>query len=159
MRILPYRTLENSIDGVVITFNDITRQKTSELISKEAKDYAQSLLQTLRESILVLDDKFRVITANKSFYNTFKVKPAETEKKLIYELGNKQWDIPQLRTFLETILPKNTEFDDFEVVHDFPKIGRKKMLLNARRIFRDTEGTETILLAIEDVTSHKDEAG
>jgi two-component system CheB/CheR fusion protein len=159
LRILPYRTLENAIDGVVITFTDISNQKTSELAATDAKDYAQSIIQTVREPLVVLDKEFRIISANQSFYDIFKVKTVQTENRLIYELGNKQWDIPELRRLLEDILPKNTEFNNFKVVHDFEKIGRKKMLLNARRIFRGTEGTETILLAIEDVTSRKDSDG
>jgi two-component system CheB/CheR fusion protein len=153
-QILPYRTLENAIDGVVITFIDITIQKTSELASLEAKEYAEGIIQTIRGPLLVLDDKLRVITANKSFYDTFKVETAKTEGELIYELGNNQWDIPKLRTLLEDVLPKNTELNDFKVIHNFPTIGQKKMLLNARRILQGTTSTETILLSIEDVTSH-----
>jgi hypothetical protein len=91
--------------------------------------------------------------ANGSFYKTFRVKPKNTEKKLIYELGNGQWDIVKLRQLLEDILPKKTEFKDFEIVHDFPNIGHKRMLLNARRILRSGKETGTMLLAIEDVTS------
>jgi two-component system CheB/CheR fusion protein len=154
LRILPYRTLENTIDGVVITLMDITTQKTSEMVSLEAKEYAESIIQTTRQPLLVLDDKLRVITANQSFYDAFKVKAAKTEGEPIYELGNKQWDIPELRTLLEEILPKNIELNDFKVTHCFPNIGEKTMLLNARRILRNTTNTETILLSIEDVTSH-----
>ena len=158
VRILPYRTVDNAIDGVVVTFIDVTKQKASELISAQARDYAQSIIQTVREPLVVLNDQLRVISANKSFYNVFKAKPAETENKLIYDLGNNQWDIPELRKLLEHILSENVEFNDFEVAHNFTKIGHKKMLLNARRIHRGDEGTETILLAIEDITNRKDAA-
>jgi PAS domain-containing protein len=103
----------------------------------------------------VLDGDLRVISVNRSFYETFQVKQEETKGSLIYELGNRQWDIPRLRKLLEDILPKNTTFEGFEVEHDFLIVGRKKMLLNARKIFRETIGTEMILLAIEDITEHK----
>ncbi|MHC5082458.1 MAG: chemotaxis protein CheB [Planctomycetota bacterium] len=156
LRILPYRTVDNAIDGVVITFIDITKQKISDLASAEARDYAQGIIQTVREPLVVLDSKLQIISANKSFYNVFKVKPEETENKLIYDLGNKQWDIPRLREFIETILPENTSFENFEVVHDFPVIGRRKMMLNGRRVFQGTEGTETILLAIEDISQDRE---
>jgi diguanylate cyclase (GGDEF)-like protein len=83
------------------------------------------------------------------------VNPEETEKRLIYDLGNRQWDIPALRDLLENILPRNTSFEDFEVEHDFKSIGRKTMMLNARKIYREMNNVEMILLAIEDVTERK----
>jgi PAS domain S-box-containing protein len=131
------------------------KRKTSQLASKAASDYAGGIFQTVHEPLVVLNEKLHVITANQSFYDTFKVKPAQTEGQFIYDLGDKQWDIPELRKLLEDILPKNTEFNDFEVTHDFPEIGKKKMVLNARRIFQGIGGTGTILLAIEDTTERK----
>ena len=92
------------------------------------------IIQTVREPLLVLDSGLRVISANRSFYNFFKVTPEETAWKHIYDLGNRQWDIPKLRTLLEDIIPKNNSFDDYEVEHEFLSIGRKVMLLNARCI-------------------------
>ncbi|TFG48079.1 MAG: PAS domain-containing protein [Candidatus Brocadiia bacterium] len=156
MRILPYRTVDNAIDGVVIAFPDITVQVTNELLSIEARNFAEGIIATVRESLVVLDNELRVISANESFYKTFKTEPKDTEKKLIYELGNGQWDIGKLRQLLEEILPKNTQFRDLEIVHDFPDIGQKKMLLNARRILHSGKSTETILLAIADVTSRRE---
>jgi len=153
MRILPYRTLENAIDGVVVTLVDNTIQKTNEILATEAKVFAENIIETVREPLIVLDKELRVMLANGSFYKTFRVKPKDTEKKLIYELGNGQWDIVKLRQLLEDILPKKTEFKDFEIVHDFPDIGHKRMLLNARRILQSGKETGTMLLAIEDVTS------
>jgi two-component system CheB/CheR fusion protein len=153
MRILPYRTLENDIDGVVVTLVDNTIQKTNEILATEAKVFTENIIETVREPLIVLDKELRVMFANGSFYKTFRVKPKNTEKKLIYELGNGQWDIVKLRQLLEDILPKKTEFKDFEIVHDFSDIGRKRMLLNARRILQSGKETETILLVIEDVTS------
>ncbi len=113
---------------------------------------ADSIVDTVREPLLVLSADLRVQKANRSFYKTFHVKPEETEDRLIYELGNQQWDIPWLRKLLEEVLPKDSAFDDFEVEHVFPNIGRKFMLLNARRICRQDDQTEFILLAIEDTT-------
>jgi diguanylate cyclase (GGDEF)-like protein/PAS domain S-box-containing protein len=104
---------------------------------------------------VVLDKELRIITANRSFYRTFQVNPEETEKRLIYDLGNRQWDIPGLKELLENILPMNNAFEDFEVEHYFESIGRKAMLLNARKIYRETNHVEMILLAIEDITERK----
>ena len=116
---------------------------------------ADNIVDTVREPLLVLDADLRVTRANRSFYQTFQVPPVETENRIIYDLGNRQWDIPALRTLLEIILPQNTFFDGFEVVHDFPTIGRRDMLLNARRIDREGNHTPFILLAIEDVTERR----
>ena len=152
IRILPYRTLNNVIDGAVITFVDITDRKLAEERVEAALAYSRGVIETVREPLIVLDSGLKVISANKSFYRTFGVSSAETEGKVIYDLGNGQWDIPKLRELLEKILPESTEFSDCEVEHDFPGIGLRKMLLNARRITQEGAKTETILLAIEDVT-------
>ena len=122
---------------------------------KEAKQYAESIIETVREPLIILDANLKIISANQSFYRTFKTKPKEIEGKYIYEIGNRQWDIPELRKLLEEILPKNTSFDNFEVEHDFPRIGKRTMLLNARRIYREGKKTQMILLAIEDITERK----
>jgi transcriptional regulator with GAF, ATPase, and Fis domain len=110
------------------------------------------ILDSIREPILLLDSGFRVVKANRSFYQTFNVEPGETERTIIYDLGNRQWNIPSLRELLEKILPENSKFDDFEVEHTFRTIGRKIMHLNAYRIDRDIAENKLILLAIEDVT-------
>ena len=109
----------------------------------------------MREPLLVLGADLRVHRANRTFYRTFKVAPEDTEGRLVYELGNRQWHIPALRKLLEELLPQNTAFNDFEVAHDFESIGRKVMLLNARRIFPKGNHTELILLAIEDITERR----
>ncbi|MEW6600651.1 MAG: chemotaxis protein CheB [Nitrospirota bacterium] len=134
MRILPYRTVENVIDGVVITFVDITSQKKLQMELVDARDYAESMVMTVREPLLVLDSGLRVVSANQAFYSRFRVSKDDTLNRRIYELGNGQWDIPKLRELLEKILPKKTTLNDFEVEHDFPTIGHKKMLLNAHSI-------------------------
>lgn len=111
-----------------------------------------NILDSFREPLIVLDSEFKVIKANRPFYTTFAVKPTETEGRLIYEIGNRQWDIPRLRKLLEEILPENSEFNDLKVEQSFEDIGHKIMLLNVRRIYRRPEQTLLILLAIEDVT-------
>jgi diguanylate cyclase (GGDEF)-like protein len=121
----------------------------------DALEYSDAIIATVREPLVILDNKLRIITANRSFYRTFEVNPEETEKQLIYDLGNRQWDIPGLRKLLEDILPMNTSFEDFEVEHDFKSIGQKTMMLNARKIYRAMNHTEMILLAIEDITERK----
>jgi len=113
------------------------------------------ILETVREPLLVLDANLNILSANRSFYNIFKVEQEETIGHLIFDIGNKQWDIPKLRTLLEKILPKHELFDNYEVEHDFPNIGHKTMLLNARQIYREDVGMPMILLAIEDITERK----
>ncbi len=124
---------------------------------EEGWTYIKTVVDVMREPILILDRDLRVMAANESFYRTFQVESRETEKKIVYELGNGQWNIPALRKLLEDILPKNTFFKGFEVAHEFPVIGRKVMILNARQIHvqEDTASKvfpPIILLAIEDVT-------
>ncbi len=102
--------------------------------------------------MIILDDRLRVVRANRSFYRVFQGRPEDVEGRRIYDLGDRQWDIPVLRELLEEIIPKNTIFDDFEVEHEFESIGKKTMLLNAKRIERKTGAEPLILLAIEDVT-------
>ncbi len=126
-------------------------------ITAECWTYIKTVVDIVREPILILDDKLRVIAANENFYRNFQVEARDTEKKNVYELGNGQWNIPVLKKLLEEILPKNTFFKGFEVNHDFPFIGHKIMILNARQIhFSENFKTELfpsmIFLAIEDVT-------
>lgn len=131
------------------------QRRAADRALREAFEYAEALVDTVREPLVVLDGGLRVHSANHSFYQVFKVKPEETLGKFIYDLGNRQWDISKLRELLEEILPQNTRFEGFEVEHDFESIGKKVMLLNARRIKRKSGGTELILLAIEDITDRK----
>jgi two-component system, chemotaxis family, CheB/CheR fusion protein len=129
----------------------LTAQQHGEQAFREAKDAAEQIVETVREPLLVLTPDFRVQSANPAFYQLFQVRPAETEGQLIYQLGNGQWDIPALHTLLEEILPQNTVFNDYEVTHDFERIGRRTILLNARRL----DNVAFILLAMEDITAHK----
>jgi len=123
---------------------------------QESLEYAESIIDTVREPLIALDQDLRIVTVSRSFYEFFKVKPEETVGQLIYDLGNKQWDIPKLRELLETILPKKTTFDNYEVEHDFATIGRRIMLLNARQIEQKRGKERIILLAIEDITERKE---
>ena len=112
----------------------------------------KDIVATIREPLVVLDTELRVLSANRSFYKFFKVKAGETVGRLIYDLGNQQWDIPALRTLLETILPQKAVFNDYEVEHEFPTIGKRILLLNARRIPGPPKEPQWILLAFEDVS-------
>jgi two-component system cell cycle sensor histidine kinase/response regulator CckA len=134
---------------------DITGRKKAERALREAHAYSESIVETLRESLVVLDPQLRVKTANKTFYKTFKVSPEETLNKFIYDIGDRQWDIPRLRKLLEEIIPGNTYFSDFEVDNEFPTVGRRIMLLNARRLHQTDVDKQLILLAIEDVTERR----
>jgi two-component system CheB/CheR fusion protein len=152
LRIRPYRTMDNKIDGAVLVLVDIDHLKRSNIQLMQARDYAEAIVETVREPLLVLNQDLGVITANGSFYETFQVVPIQTEQRSIFELGNGQWNIPQLRSLLEEILASNTHFQDFEVEHVFEQIGRKVMRLNARKMPR-IDDTQMILLAIEDITA------
>jgi PAS domain S-box-containing protein len=121
----------------------------------DALAYAESIVDTVREPMLVLDAQLRVKTASRSFCRTFGVSPEETEGQFIYDLGNGQWNIPGLRILLEEIMPQENSFENFEVSHDFPSLGKRVMLLNARKLWREENNTQRILLAIEDVTERK----
>lgn len=151
-RIMPYKTFKNVIDGVVITFNNITERKEQITDALDALELADSVVQTVREPLLVLDSKMKVVSANRSFYQTFKVTPENTIGKNLYIMGDRQWDITSLRNLLEDILPKKADLKDFVVEDDFPNIGHKKIILNARQIYQKGKGTSMILLAMEDVT-------
>ncbi len=127
-----------------------------ERLWEESWTYIKTVVDIVREPVLILDKDLRVMAANEPFYRTFQVEAKDTEKRIVYELGNGQWNIPQLKKLLEDILPQNTFFKGFEVSHDFPLIGKKVMILNARQIHREDKGSvlfpPIILLAMEDIT-------
>jgi len=161
-RTLPYRTTENVIDGVVITFVDIHEQKMAlqraeslEKAMNETLAYADGIVNTVREPLLVLDKGLSVVSANRSYYRFFGVAPEETETRSIFELGNGQWDVSELRALLNDIIPKKKFLDDFEVKREFPRIGYKRILLNARRFVLQRGDAELILLAMEDFTDRE----
>src|SRR4030095_308366 len=120
----------------------------------EIQNYAQNIVDTVREPLLILDTTLRVQSANRAFYQTFHVSPGETEGRLIYELGKGQWDTPALRRLLEDIVPTSSVFNDFELEHTFPVIGRRAMLLNALKRQAGGQG-KLLVLAMQDVTARK----
>ncbi|HJW87782.1 MAG TPA: PAS domain-containing protein [Candidatus Brocadiaceae bacterium] len=161
IRIMPYRTFDNIIGGVVATFTEVTSVKRLESslreneVVQEACRFAESIVETIRIPLLILDADLRVVSANRSFYRTFQVSPEETKNGFLYELGNRQWDIPELRRLLGNVLLKNNEVNDLKIDHLFPKLGRKVMNVNAHRLMRRNVGTQMILLAVEEVAEGK----
>lgn len=130
----------------------VHKKKLEELKIEDALQYTEGIINTVHDPLIILYEDFRVALASLSFYQTFEVKPEETEGQFIYDLGNHQWDIPKLRQLLEEILPKTTSFDHFEIEHDFPHIGPRVMLLNARRIYLQANHTKLIIITIKDIT-------
>ena len=150
-RIQCYRTLDNVIDGVVLTFADISQRIAAKARNAQAQALAENIVDTVREPLVVLDAKLRVISASRSFYRVFQTTLENTVGRPLYELSNRQWDIPALRELLENILPRDQSFEGYAVEYDSPAIGHRKMLLNARRIVGDSGDTQLILLAMEEV--------
>ncbi len=148
LRIRPSVGPDGKTDGAVLMLIDIDA-------AKRGLDFAEAIVETVREPLVILNQNLQVMKANKSFYETFRATPGETEGRLIYDLGNGQWNIPKLRELLENILPAHSTFRDFEVTHEFEHVGRKVMLLNASEIFNPNAQARTILLAIEDATDRK----
>ena len=134
---------------------DGTAAKKLEMEIQDAREYAENIVETVHKPLVVLDCNLRIISANNNFYETFDVTPEMTIGKFIYDLGNRQWDIPTLRVLFENILPNDTVFNRYEVDHDFPGVGRKVILLNARQIYRENISSHIILLAMEDITARK----
>lgn len=154
--LFPLHDEHDKLLGFTKILRDYTHKKEKEDLLKSNLTYAESIINTLREPVLVLDAKLTVRKANRAFYNTFEVSREETLDRYIYELGNRQWDIPALRQLLETIIPENTHFEDFEIEHQFEKIGKKSMLLNARKLYRTESDTQMLLMAFEDITKEKE---
>ena len=153
VRIHPYRTTANVIEGLVVTFMDINRVKRAEQQARHARDNAESIVATVRQPLLVLDENLCVVSANAAFHRVFKTSPRAVERQSVYELGRGEWNIPALRKLLEEVLPHNTSFEDYKVEQDFSGLGRKTLMLNARRLKRETGEPEMILLAIEEVAA------
>jgi two-component system CheB/CheR fusion protein len=148
LRILPSVGPDGKIDGAVLMLIDIDA-------AKRGLDFAEAIVETVREPLVILNQNLQVMKANKTFYESFQATRVETEGHLIYDLGNRQWNIPKLRELLENILPAHATFRDFEVIHEFEHVGRKVMLLNGSEIFNPNAQARTILLAIEDATDRK----
>jgi len=151
-RTLLYRTLDSHIDGVVITFIDIDERKQAADAVDQARLYSEGIVETVRDPLVVLDGALRVRSCNKAFYKMFQVSAGETIGRLLYDLGNRHWDLPPLRRLLEEMLPQKKQVVDFRITHNFEIIGERTMLLNARLLQRQGDGANQILLAIEDIT-------
>ena len=136
-------------------YKEKVKEKMKGLNIQDALEYAAHIINTVHELLIMLDENLKVALVSRSFCQVFQVTPEETEGRFIYDLGNRQWDIPKLRQLLEDILPKTTSFDGFEVEHEFPNIGKRIMLLNARRIYLEANRKKLILLAVEDITERK----
>jgi two-component system, chemotaxis family, CheB/CheR fusion protein len=153
LRMRPYQTTDHRIDGVVLAFVDVHALKSLADQMQRGQEFARAIVNTVSEPLVVLDQNLKITSANSAFYRTFKVSPEATMGERIYGLGNGQWDIARLRELLETILPRHSSFEDFEVIHDFPHIGKKQVRLNARQLACATE--QLILLAISSVSDAK----
>lgn len=149
------KRIRNTDHSSIIPGVDVNELKRSLDLLKYALDYSEAIVDSVRMPLIVLNKKLEVLTANRAFYDTFKITPKETENKLIYHLNNDSWNIPRLRLLLEQILPTNTHLDDYEVEINFPHIGQRIMRLNARRTYRQVNNTEAILLGFEDITDRK----
>ncbi len=158
MRILPYRTIENVIDGLVITFIDITRVTLAERKGRELRVFFESIIGTVRQPLVVLDESLHLVLANKAFYETFRLRPRQVEGELIFDLGGGEWESPDLRLLLEQILPQQTTIEGFRIARRFPKIGHRIFFLNARRLEQAADLPGMILLAFEDATGRQAEA-
>ncbi len=158
VEVRPYRTIDDRIDGAVITFLDIDDLTRALEIAEAARDFAEGMVETVQHPLLVLDHDFRIQRATSDFYKDFQVTANETLGQSIFRVGNGQWNIPQLRTRLEDALIRDVSFRDLNVEHEFPNIGRRTMRLNAQRISGRDRTSHTLLLAIEDVTERKEAA-
>lgn len=154
-RMTPYRAANNVIDGVVVTFIDITERKESELAALGAREFAQDVVETVREPLAVLDRDMKVVSANAAFYRHFKLTPQLAEGRSLYELNRRQWDVPQLRRELDKVLAENKGFEDLAIEHDTPGSGPTILLLNALPMRRSGDANDLILLASEDVTDRE----
>ena len=153
------RNLQEQVNGLrerVDTADRATQTGRSTIATlRDALAYAQSIVDTVREPMLVLDDTLHIRTASRAFYREFLVLPEDTEGKFIYKLGDGQWNIPALRTLLEGVLIDGKDFRDFEVTHDFPQVGRRVMIVNARKLWTQADDSLLVLMAIEDITERK----
>lgn len=151
----PYSTVDRRAEGAVLTFTNVDSLKRSLETSEQWRNYAEGIVDTIQTPLLVLDGQLHVKSANRTFYQTFSVSQQQAKGKSIYDLGEGEWDTPALRKALGEILPKRETLHDFEVVHDFAVLGRRNLLLNARRLVITDSQLDMVLLAIDDVTERR----
>lgn len=153
LRVRPYLTTDNKVDGAVLVLVDIDALKRTELLVTESREYNEAIIRTVPDPLAILDGDLQVHTANDAFYRTFKLSPKEVEGCSVFELSNGSWNMPALRQLLTDIIPRNSSFDDLEVTQEFERIGRRTLLLNARTLLQPHSKTKLVLLGIRDVTS------
>ena len=149
-RVLPYRTEDNRIEGVVVTYTDLSDRIRADRLARESRDFAEAIVETLREPLLVLDEQLVVISANAAYYRVFQAKPEAVIGKRIYEVGNREWSIPVLRRALEKMLPQQEQVNNLELRRHFAGVGERVVCVNARPL--EMAGQQVILLALEDIT-------
>jgi two-component system CheB/CheR fusion protein len=148
----PYETVDNKISGTVLVLFDIEQSKRNIRQKQQAADFANALLETVRSASLLLDLNLRIKRAAPAFYRLFRTEPEKTEGRLFYEIGEGEWDTPELRSLLEDVLPKNSRVSDFEVWQTVPNVGRRKLVLNAYRTAESVDNEYFIIVSIEEVT-------
>ncbi len=160
LRVRPYLSLDNKVDGAVLVLVDIDALKRTELLVSESREYAEAIIRTVPDPLVILRADLRVQSANEAFYRAFRLSPAEAEGRSIFELSHGSWTIPGLSKLLEDIVLRNSSFDDFEVTHEFERIGHRALLLNARTLLQAEGKNKLVLLGIRDITGrmHAEEA-
>ena len=151
MRVCPYKTSDNKIEGVLVVMLDVDSIYRARDEARKSSDYSRALVETIHEALVVIDPECRVLFVNRSFCEQFQVSAQEIAGQPLFEVGGGQWDIPRLRELLQEILPKSARIKDFEIDQDFAKIGRRRLVINARKI----EASQSVLIAIEDVTERR----
>jgi two-component system CheB/CheR fusion protein len=159
VRLLPYRTMENVIDGLVITFIDINRLKVAEAEVQQARALAENIISTLREPILILDTGLTVLSANEAFHRIFHTSRSEVEKRPLHELGGGRWNVPALRRLLEQAVTRDRAFENYHITLEIPGLGQRILLLNGRCLRGEPKAGGVLVLAMEDVTGKHPSAG
>jgi diguanylate cyclase (GGDEF)-like protein len=150
-RILPYRTEDDRIDGIVVTFSDISERRRFEQKLQSAKEFAEAIVETVRSPLLILDADQMVVSANRAFYDQLRIEPQFTKGRYLSELSAGQWNIPDLTRLIKNVLPENQEVEGYELKHDFSDLGPRTLLVNAMRL----DSMDLILVSIEDVTQDR----
>jgi two-component system CheB/CheR fusion protein len=148
MRIMPYRTVKDSIGGLVLTFVDVTRAKQAEAVLTQARNYFENIVETVREPLLVLDARLHVVSANRAFYRTFDLLPADVEGHILWEVAGGAWSTTELHEQLERVRKANATFEGIEIDAVFPRVGRKRLVVNGRRLEQQIGLPGTILLVM-----------
>ncbi len=152
---MPLHDTKGNVIGIIGTYEDITEQKKSEQQLREAREYAESIIHTMRDCLVVINSDMKIVSANQSFYRTFNVSPSEAEGQIFYDLNGGQWNIPELKNLFDNILPEEHIVENIEVNQNFHSLGQRTMVVNAKKIYRETMDTHLILLSIEDITEIK----